>query len=347
MRRASGRGKVNTLLFSVVQFDQNLDITPQEVQVCAAIAFSREHEEQCMEWYLDAEIDSQPGSWRRAAGLAGRLRELLPPGRIALTGCGTSYYMAQTIAALWESHGFGQADAFAASEMPVRRDYSRVVVISRSGTTTELLDLLERLGDVPTLALAGSEGPVTRRTTDAILLDFADEQSVVQTRFATSVVAAFRALVGDDVEALAARAQAALTESAPGPAAAQATPTGAGGPERRRFVFLGTGAGVGLAHEAALKLREAAQVVTESYPAMEYRHGPVALAEPGVVVWLLGLAPAGLADDVRATGAMVVDDDLDPLVDLVRVHRLAAGLAQAKGLDPDHPRHLTRAVLLT
>ena len=285
--------------------------------------------------HLAAEIASQPDCWRRAAALAGDLRALLPPGRVALAGCGTSFYVAQAAAVLWEAAGLGEADAFAASEMPARRPYDTVVVVSRSGTTTEVADLLRRLGDARTLAVVGdATGPVSRRATHHLELGFADERSVVQTRFATSVVALFRALAGDDVEPAAAAAAAALERPAPAPDGAE------------RFVFLGTGAAVGLAHEAALKLREAALTVTESYPAMEYRHGPIAIAGPGVVVWLLGTPPAGLADDVRRTGATVVDDDLDPLADLVRVQATALARARARGLDPDHPRHLTRAVHL-
>jgi fructoselysine-6-P-deglycase FrlB-like protein len=285
--------------------------------------------------HVEAEIASQPDSWRRVAELAGALGDLLPPGRIALTGCGTSFYVAQAVAVAWENAGLGVADAFAASEMPVRTGYDTVVVISRSGTTTEVVDLLHRLEGVRTLALVGSAGPVSAAASDLLELGFADERSVVQTRFATSVIALFRALAGDDVVALAERAAGVLAEPATVPVL-----------EASRFVFLGTGAAVGLAHEAALKMREAARAVTESYPAMEYRHGPIALAEPGVVVWILGPAPAGLVDDVRRTGAAVVDDDLDPLVDLVRVQSVAVALARARGYDADNPRNLTRAVLL-
>src|SRR4051794_5490806 len=120
-------------------------------------------------WHVETEIASQPDSWRRAARLAGELAALLPDGRIALTGCGTSYYVAQAIAVLWETHGHGQADAFAASEMPLRSDYSRVVVISRSGTTTEVVDLLHRLGDAPTLAIVGVHpGPVSDAARDTL-----------------------------------------------------------------------------------------------------------------------------------------------------------------------------------
>jgi fructoselysine-6-P-deglycase FrlB-like protein len=110
--------------------------------------------------------------------------------------------------------------------------------------------------------------------------------------------------------------------------------------------FLGSGWAYGVAQEAALKLREAAQLWTESHLQMEYRHGPIAVAQPGRAVWIMGSPAAGLVDDIRATGATLVDDALDPLADLVRAQLLAADRAERSGLDPDRPRHLTRSVVL-
>ena len=55
------------------------------------------------------------------------------------------------------------------------------------------------------------------------------------------------------------------------------------GPEQ--ITVVGRGWTVGLAHEAALKLRESAQFWTESYPAMEYRHGPISIATTGRATW--------------------------------------------------------------
>ncbi|HEX2416829.1 MAG TPA: sugar isomerase, partial [Micromonosporaceae bacterium] len=98
--------------------------------------------------------------------------------------------------------------------------------------------------------------------------------------------------------------------------------------------------------EAALKLRETSGFWAESYPAMEYRHGPVSIAQPGRVVWCFGPPPDGLAEQVTATGARFVADPLDPMADLVRAHRLALALAAQRGTDVDHPRHLTRSVVL-
>jgi fructoselysine-6-P-deglycase FrlB-like protein len=79
---------------------------------------------------------------------------------------------------------------------------------------------------------------------------------------------------------------------------------------------------------------------------MDYRHGPVAVAGVRSAVWVLGPAPAGLVDDVRSTGARVVVSDDDPLVQLVTAQRAAVAVAVHRGLDPDHPRHLTRSVVL-
>ncbi|PWW56306.1 SIS domain-containing protein [Actinokineospora spheciospongiae] len=275
--------------------------------------------------HVAEEIAGQPACWRRAAAEA---RPVAEPGEsVAVVGCGTSWFMAMAFAALREAAGHGRTDAFAASEFPAGRDYDRVVAITRSGTTTEVLDLLATTG--ATVLTANPD-----LTGNTVLLDYADEESVVQTRFATTALAYLRASLGEDLTAAAADAERALTVDLGDLVAAD------------QVTFLGRGWTVGLAHEAALKLREAASAWTEAYPAMEYRHGPISVAEPGRVTWLFGPAPAGLADDVAATGATWVDSDLDPMAHLVVAQRLAVAVARRRGLDPDRPRHLTRSVVL-
>src|SRR5699024_4252805 len=113
-----------------------------------------------------------------------------------------------------------------------------------------------------------------------------------------------------------------------------------------QITFLGTGWTIGLASEAALKLREAAQSWTEAYPAMEYRHGPMAIAEPGRLVWVFGPVPEGLAEQVAATGARLVQSGLDPTAHVVLAQRLAGARADARGLGADEPRSVTRSVIL-
>ena len=287
----------------------------------------------------EAEIASQPACWLRAGELVAAVGAVLPaPGeRVAVAGCGTSWFIAQSYAALREAAGHGETDAFAASEMPVGRRYDRVVALSRSGTTTEILQLLAQLdGTVPTLAITAAEqSPVAVAADAVIALDFADELSVVQTRFATTELARLRAHLGQDMTAVARAAEDILASPLPD-VLTSAT----------QFTFLGTGWTCGLASEAALKLREAAGMWTEAYPAMEYRHGPIAVTGPGSLVWLLGPAPDGLADEVVAAGGLAWPGQADPMAELVRVHRLAAAAARARGLDPDRPRNLSRSVIL-
>ena len=69
--------------------------------------------------------------------------------------------------------------------------------------------------------------------------------------------------------------------------------------DAEQVTFLGRGWTIGLAEEAALKLRESAQLWTEAYPAMEYRHGPISIAAPGRVVWALGEVPDRLGRKSR------------------------------------------------
>jgi len=244
--------------------------------------------------------------------------------------------MGQAYAALREEAGSGETDAFVASEMPAGRTYARILAISRSGTTTEVLRLLEA-AEAPTVAITAVPGsPIARAADDAVVLGFADERSVVQTRFATSTLALLRTHLGQDLAGAMADAEAAIKAELPiEPGAFD------------HYVFLGTGWTVGLAHEAALKMREASGSFTESYPAMEYRHGPISVAGRRSVVWALSRVDGGLLDDVAATGATVVAGRLDPMAELILVQRTAVALAEVRGLDPDHPRHLTRSVVLS
>ncbi|MFF0172122.1 SIS domain-containing protein [Micromonospora profundi] len=306
--------------------------------------------------YVDAEIASQPDCWREAARLSGVVRGDLPrPGeRVAVVGCGTSWFMAMAYAARREQTGQGETDAFQASEFPAGRRYDRLIAITRSGTTTEVLELLAALrGVTPTTVIVGDPAsPAVELASAAVTMPFADERSVVQTRFATTALALLRAHLGDPVTALAADAEVAVRSPLP------IDPTSI-----EQVTFLGRGWTVGLAQEAALKCREAATFWAEAYPAMDYRHGPISIAGPGRLVWAFGELPDGLPEDVAATGAAFVHSrthgwrtvlgswstgrtPVDPMADLILAQRFAVALATSRGLDPDAPRHLTRSVVL-
>ena len=103
--------------------------------------------------------------WSHARGMAAGFSDSLPQRgeRVAFVGCGTSWFVSMVAAARREELGLGESDAFTASEFPLGRQYDRVVAISRSGTTTEVHDLLQSLQGVKTIAIiAVDDSPIAR-----------------------------------------------------------------------------------------------------------------------------------------------------------------------------------------
>jgi fructoselysine-6-P-deglycase FrlB-like protein len=288
---------------------------------------------------LRDEVGSQPECWGAAIQMAAQARSVLPaPGeRVAVIGCGSSLNVSRCYAALREAAGQGQTDAFPASEVPATRRYDHMVFVSRTGTTTEVLDALrETPAGVRTTAIAADpSSPLVREAGAAVLLDFADERSVVSSRFITSTIVLLRAHLGADLNRLP---EAAARELA--------RPLPPGLVDCAEFTFLGRGWAAAVADEAALKLREASRSWAESYPALEYRHGPISVSDSSTAVLALGEVPASLLADARRPAALVIASPGDPLVALTGAQRLAVELAERKSIDPDQPRALSRSVIL-
>src|ERR1700724_1072755 len=173
--------------------------------------------------FLTDEIASQPECWSKAIEMACSAESALPgPGeRVAAIGCGSSLNVARCYAALREAAGQGQTDAFPASEVPATRRYDRLVYISRTGTTTEVLDALRRAPqNTPTTAItAAPDTALAREARHVVLLDFADERSVVSSRFITSSIVLLRAHLaaypGPDVLSLPAAAERQVARPLP------------------------------------------------------------------------------------------------------------------------------------
>lgn len=286
------------------------------------------------------EIDSQPALWARAREQGASRPAGLPEAgeRVLVLGCGTSFYVAGAYAWLREQAGQGVTDALIASELPpVVRDYDRVIAISRSGTTTEVAQALRALsGGIKVTAVLGELGtPVGELATDVVDLSYADERSVVQTRFPTTLLTLLRTHLGAsaaELDELIEQGRAEFGEPVTRPVP-------------RQLVVLGTGWAAALAQEAALKCRESAGMWAEAYASGEYRHGPISVAGPGTLVWgLTPLTPVQVAA-VEATGATVRQGSRDPQVELVALQRHAVAWAAAGGRDADVPAHLSRSVV--
>ncbi|MDN4599360.1 SIS domain-containing protein [Leifsonia sp. NPDC014704] len=288
-----------------------------------------------------AELTSQPEVWAAALQLPTAQLALLPAaGEKALViGCGTSYYIGDAYAYLRNDAGLGRTRAAIPTELTWVDDDEHIVVISRSGTTADVIDVVRRYGATHRITgiLGDVDTPLGELLADrTVHLGFADEKSIVQTRYATTGLTTLRASIGAVPDTLVADGRAALELPLP------ADPS-----DLRHIVFLGHRWSVGLAYEAALKVRESAGFWTESYPVWEYQHGPISCAGQGTLVWALDELPDVVADDIRSTGAEVYVNDLDPQANLVLVHRLALALALHLGRNPDTPPYLNRSVLTT
>lgn len=286
------------------------------------------------------EIQSQPELWLRAQAYAADRPAGLPqPGeRVLVLGCGTSYYAGAAYATLREQAGQGVTDACIASELgAVVRPYDRVLAISRSGTSVEVVDALARLrGSVPVTAVLGELGTaVGAAANDVVDLSWADEQSVVQTRFPTTLLALLRACLGQSNQA-----QAALVE-----AGRQALQAPVDEPLPRQLVVLATGWAAHLAQEAALKCRESAAMWAEAYATGEYRHGPIGVAGPGTLVWAMTPLTDVQAQAVAGTGARTRVGGDEPLAELVKLQRHAVAWAVGQNRDADRPANLSRSVI--
>jgi CRISPR-associated protein Cas5a/b/c len=276
--------------------------------------------------HFSEEYRTQPICWRQVARVA-KGQDSLPDmeSDVAFIGCGTSFYMGLAAARYREAQVGGRSDAYSASDYPFHRRYDHLVVISRSGSTREVLDAVEATKGVHTIAVTvKSATPLANLVDDVVLLPFANEKSLVQTRFATSALVLWLSSYGWDVEGSADKATQAVS--------------GRHLPEIdgvQQFVFLGARFAEPVAYEAALKFREIFGAWTEAYSLSEFRHGPMAAVGPHSLVWLIGAPDDRIERQVEKTGARLFRGSDDPLVELVRVHCAADRWATARSIDPD------------
>ena len=242
--------------------------------------------------------------------------------------------MAMSYASLREAAGHGETDVYAGSEMNYTRHYDRIVTISRSGTTSEIVEMLSKISAPSVAITAIHNSPVSEMATKTIVMDFADEKSVLQTRWATSALGLLRTHLGFDLRTIIEDAEKALTSDL-GELV-----------DVEQITFIGRGWTIGLAQEAALKTRESSQFWSEAYPALDYRHGPLSISQPGRAVWAFGAITPDLIRDIEATGALLEMSTLDPMAHLIKAQRVAIAIANKRGCDVDNPRGLSRSIIL-
>jgi glucosamine--fructose-6-phosphate aminotransferase (isomerizing) len=329
-------------------------------------------------------IEAALGAADRAPSAA---RDLLASAeRIVITGAGSSYYLAQAVAAVARATLSKDVLAAPLSELILRpegvltgRDGARepVIIISRSGSTSEAVAVAEQMRRAghPTLAVTcRGDSPLAAHVDRTLVSPAGDEAAIVMTRSFASMLALLLAIVA---AAAGDRVLAGDLRRLPGRwhEASEAAEVGRrlGATPWSRVVVLGGGPAIGIAAEWGLKLTETSQVATSAYEPLELRHGPISVCEPGVLV--VGLVSgAGFAEEVAvveeaarfgATTWLIADDEaargraeavsvagggIHPFARLPLLlhpgHALALTIALVRGRDPDSPRHLGQVVIL-
>jgi glutamine---fructose-6-phosphate transaminase (isomerizing) len=302
--------------------------------------------------------------WRSAIGPIAPLRQA---ATTAFIGCGTSYNLALTLAALANASG-RSAIAVPGGEWLYRphsylADWrgADVVALSRSGETTETVAAVKasRAAGAFVTAITCEAGSGLAQNCDRLLY--------AQTHPAEGIVmtssASLMLLLG--IQALGYPIEASLVDAAGRLLAELDAELPALLHDRSHFVFLGGGPQYGVALEAALKLQEMSQIYTQAFHPLEYRHGPISLVDERTVgIMLYGAdqreAEATLVRELQQKGALVIglggpgDVSLAVptgpatagLAALPALQLLGERAAQSRNIDTVAPRHLTKVVTL-
>ena len=359
--------------------------------------------------FMDKEIHEQPAAV--ADTLRGRVDErgelqldemridpavLRSVDKIIVIACGTAAYAGHVAKYAIEhwcripveielAHEFRYRD-------PIVSEKTLTVAISQSGETMDTIQAVRHAREQGSkvLAIVNTYGSTIAREADAVLYTHAGpEVAVASTKAFLAQITACYLLglylaqlrgnkwpdeVADYLDKLG-RMPAKIQRLIDGQERAVRA-LGAELSDRASFLFLGRHVGYPVALEGALKLKELAYVHAEGFAAGELKHGPIALVEDGLPVFVIVPTPRrpvlhdkviSNIQEVRARGARAIviaeegDAAVDPFADdvirvpaaptlmwplltVVPLQIFAAALADAKGLDIDQPRNLAKSV---
>lgn len=286
---------------------------------------------------------------------------------LVYVGCGTSHYLALSLAAYANRSG-RRAIAVPGAEWLNRPSVfwpdwrkTHVVAISRSGETTETVAAAKKSRENGAFVTALTVEP------DSSLAQCSDEtvwsathasEGIVMTASASLMLLLGLQMIGQDIPQSAVTSAKALVEALDA-SLKQALV------DRGHFIFLGGGPLFGIASEGALKLMEMSQTMTQPFYPLEYRHGPISLVDNKTAAIMLYSsdqkdAEAKLVSELQEKGAFVlglggpgdielavdVDLSLAALVMLPALQLFGERVAQVRAIDTVSPRHLTKVVTL-
>ena len=253
---------------------------------------------------FESEIRAQPGVWHRLAQSDGaaRLARAIAGRDVLLIGSGSSLFAAQLGAFALRRQGV-RAHALAATEAPLDTATYRdgvVVACSQSGESDDLLHALDALRPRSLVALTnGADSTLGERATTVIDVGAGTELAVPASKSVGATVAMllwtaqlFERERDDDGCARALDAAARHVASwLDGPGVETVREAARRIARQRSVIVLGSGYGLSIAHEAALKLKEASYVHAEGFAAGEFVHGSAAILDPSCAI-------VGIVDDL-------------------------------------------------
>lgn len=351
--------------------------------------------------YMEKEIYEQPKAIRDTIdSLAGFSPEafgfnapkyLKKLKRVLILACGTSYY-AGMVAKYWlEKIAKVPCDVEIASEYRYRSSVSDsdtlVVVISQSGETADTLAALlhaKEQGMTMTLSICNVEtSSIVKETGSHFITKAGPEIGVASTKaFTTQLIALFGLAVSMGKVKFDLDTQTYSTQLSQLQEALEKTLSLKNGLSKwaeelidaRDSIFVGRGHMFPIALEGALKLKEISYTHAEGYPAGELKHGPLALVDKHLPVFVVApfdnlidkvksniqevRARQGklfvlsndpsleneISEDFQVIKMPDVPQGLEPIVYVIPLQLLAYLTASLKGTDVDKPRNLAKSV---
>ena len=361
------------------------------------------------DWFMRKEIYEQPKAVQDT--LLGRYNakreltldeiriadsELKRVDKIIVVACGTAFYAGLVAKYAIEHWCRVPCEVEIASEFryrdPIVTSNTLLVTISQSGETADTLMAVRHAREqgAKVIAICNTNGATIPRESDAVIYTHAGpEIGVASTKgFTTQIAAAYLlglylaqvrgTKFGDEVAAVMAELESmpAKIQQVLDTTTEQIHALAERLLEQKSVLFLGRHVGYPVALEGALKLKEIAYLHAEGFPAGELKHGPIALVEPGMPIFVV-VPPRGrdqLHDkvisniqEVRARGAhtivLVEEGDttveayadeiiplpaastlLQPLLATVPLQIFACQVATLLGHDVDQPRNLAKSV---
>jgi glutamine---fructose-6-phosphate transaminase (isomerizing) len=330
--------------------------------------------------------------WVGLGGIKDYEQKLVKANRIVMVACGTSWHACLVGEYLFEDLARINVEVEYASEFryrnPIINEGDIVIAVSQSGETADTMAALElaKSKGATILGICNVVGSSISRITDAGSYTHAGpEIGVASTKAFTAQVTVltlmaltiahkkgtiteskFRTMIAD-LEVIPEKVQRVLDQDN------HIEEIAAQYKDATNALYLGRGSSFPVALEGALKLKEISYIHAEGYPAAEMKHGPIALIDEAMPVFVVATKGTSYEkvvsniQEVKARKGKIIaivtegdvqvkaiadhvieipdtDENLVPLLATIPFQLLSYHIAVMRGCNVDQPRNLAKSV---